>query len=161
GDVGRRRYLRLVLPDGASVLGVVYQPEEADSRRRWVAARETLGRRLRGPRLSADDGEGNHSVEDLGRTDVAARRAAQPDDSPRRLAAPVVRRHPPRAPPAPLGFPPRGPPPRPGPFYNLPRPTPLEPPPLAPPDWWPAALSPEAPPPPPALCHRDYHGNNL
>jgi N-acetylmuramate 1-kinase len=76
GDVGRRRYLRLTLAGGETVLGVFYPPEEFDSRRRWVAARRVLGDRLRVPRLLADDGEGNHLVEDLGRTDLAARLAA-------------------------------------------------------------------------------------
>lgn len=80
GDVGRRRYLRLTLPGAKSVLGVFYPPEESDSRRRWVAARAALQERLRVPRLLADDGEGNHLVEDFGKADLAARLAASPAD---------------------------------------------------------------------------------
>ena len=38
GDVGRRRYFRIALADGRTVVGVVYPPEEEDSRRRWMAA---------------------------------------------------------------------------------------------------------------------------
>jgi aminoglycoside/choline kinase family phosphotransferase len=80
GDVGRRRYLRLTLPGGESILGVFYPPEESDSRRRWVAARTALEARLRVPGLLADDGEGNHLVEDFGKSDLAARLAASPAD---------------------------------------------------------------------------------
>ena len=72
GDVGRRRYLRLVLEEGRTVLGVVYPQEEGDSRRRWVAARAALKGRLCVPRLIADDQSGNHLIEDLGTTDLAA-----------------------------------------------------------------------------------------
>ncbi len=72
GDVGRRRYLRLMIPDGRTVLGVVYPPEEADSRRRWLAARAALKAHLRVPQVIADDLEGSQIVEDLGRTDLAA-----------------------------------------------------------------------------------------
>lgn len=72
GDVGRRRYLRLVLPGGRTVLGVIYPPEEADSRRRWLAARAALSGHLRVPRVIADDLTGSQIVEDLGRRDLAA-----------------------------------------------------------------------------------------
>ena len=72
GDVGRRRYLRLLLPDGRTALGVVYPPEEADSRRRWLAARAALKGHLRVPQVIADDLAGSQIVEDLGRTDLAA-----------------------------------------------------------------------------------------
>jgi len=78
GDVGRRRYLRLVLADKSSVLGVVYPPEEEDSRRRWLAARVVLRPRVRVPLLIADDGMGNQIVEDLGREDLAARLTNSP-----------------------------------------------------------------------------------
>src|SRR5215471_1301146 len=168
GDVGRRRYLRLVLPDGASVLGVVYQPEEADSRRRWVAARETLGRRLRVPRLIADDGEGNHIVEDFGRTDLAARLAERPGEregwlSKASSAAAVL-----------AGMPDPCINPR---FdaaffrreldlareavFDMYLAEPLEGADLAAHDSWADALCREVAAHPPALCHRDYHGNNL
>ncbi|HEY3203065.1 MAG TPA: phosphotransferase [Thermoanaerobaculia bacterium] len=72
GDVGRRRYFRLTLPDNRTVLGVVYPPEENDSRRRWVEAHAVLRGRVRVPMLIADDGSGNHLVEDLGTEDLAA-----------------------------------------------------------------------------------------
>jgi aminoglycoside/choline kinase family phosphotransferase len=78
GDVGRRRYFRLHLPGGATVLGVAYPAEEADSRRRWVMARIALEERLRVPRLIADDGEGNHLVEDLGAEDLAMLLSSEP-----------------------------------------------------------------------------------
>ena len=55
GDVGRRRYLRLVLEDGSSVIGVVYPAEETDSRHRWNSARAVLRERLEVPLLIADD----------------------------------------------------------------------------------------------------------
>lgn len=80
GDVGRRRYLRLVLGDDQTVLGVVYPAEEADSCRRWVAARAALRQRLRVPRLIADDQMGNQIVEDLGRADLAARFLEEPGE---------------------------------------------------------------------------------
>jgi aminoglycoside/choline kinase family phosphotransferase len=72
GDVGRRRYVRLNLAGGRSVLGVVYPAEEADSRRRWTAARVALRDRIRVPQLIADDQAGAHIVEDFGRRDMAA-----------------------------------------------------------------------------------------
>jgi aminoglycoside/choline kinase family phosphotransferase len=80
GDVGRRRYLRLFLPDTSSVLGVVYPPEEEDSRRRWIAVRAALRSRLRVPHLIADDGTGNQIVEDFGREDLAARFERVPEE---------------------------------------------------------------------------------
>lgn len=80
GDVGRRRYLRLFLPDNSSVLGVVYPREEDDSRRRWLAARVALRGGLRVPHLIADDGTGSQIVEDFGREDLAARFAAAPGE---------------------------------------------------------------------------------
>jgi aminoglycoside/choline kinase family phosphotransferase len=89
GDVGRRRYLRLFLPGGKSVLGVVYPPEEADSRRRWVQARSALEARLRVPRLLADDGGGSQIVEDFGADDLATTLAARPGMRPEGLAMAV------------------------------------------------------------------------
>ncbi|MFN2384994.1 MAG: phosphotransferase [Thermoanaerobaculia bacterium] len=78
GDVGRRRYLRLTLSDNRSVLGVVYPREEEEARRRWLAARAVLRDRVRVPQLIADDGMGNQIVEDFGREDLAARLASRP-----------------------------------------------------------------------------------
>lgn len=80
GDVGRRRYLRLILADGRTVLGVHYPPEESDSRRRWTASRAALRDRVSVPLLIADDQAGNQIIEDLGRTDLAARLHDQPDE---------------------------------------------------------------------------------
>lgn len=73
GDVGRRRYLRLTLPDNRTVLGVVYPPEEDEARKRWLGARAVLRDQVRVPQLIADDGGGNQIVEDFGRDDLAAR----------------------------------------------------------------------------------------
>ncbi|HTD52877.1 MAG TPA: phosphotransferase [Thermoanaerobaculia bacterium] len=80
GDVGRRRYLRLQLTGGKTVLGVVYPPEETDSRLRWNAARAHLRERLRVPLLIADDQQGHQLVEDFGRTDLAGLLAERPQD---------------------------------------------------------------------------------
>jgi len=76
--VGRRRYFRLHLPEGRTAIGVVYPADEDRSRRRWVDARELLQRSVRVPALLADDGRGNQIVEDLGLEDLAARCAAAP-----------------------------------------------------------------------------------
>ena len=73
GDVGRRRYLRLRLADGRTVIGVFYPPEETDSRRRWNAARSLLKDRLDVPLLIADDAAGSQILEDFGETDLASR----------------------------------------------------------------------------------------
>ncbi|HEY6928581.1 MAG TPA: phosphotransferase [Thermoanaerobaculia bacterium] len=80
GDVGRRRYLRLVLDDGTSVIGVVYPAEEADSRLRWNSARDVLRERLQVPLLIADDQMGNQIIEDFGRHDLAARFADRSEE---------------------------------------------------------------------------------
>lgn len=80
GDVGRRRYLRLTLADNRTVLGVVYPSEEDEARRRWLAARAFLREKVRVPQLIADDGMGNQIVEDFGREDLAARLAALPEE---------------------------------------------------------------------------------
>ena len=50
----------------------MYPAEEADARRRWLAAHAALGGRLRVPRIIADDLEGNQIVEDFGARDLAA-----------------------------------------------------------------------------------------
>jgi aminoglycoside/choline kinase family phosphotransferase len=168
GDVGRRRYLRLVLPDDGTVLGVVYHPEEADSRRRWVAARETLDKRLRVPRLIADDGAGNHIVEDFGRIDLASRLAERPDErqdwlSRASSAAGALAEMPDPGinPGFDVAF-----------FrreldlareavFDMYLAEPLEGSDRAAHDSWADALCREIAAHPPALCHRDYHGNNL
>jgi aminoglycoside/choline kinase family phosphotransferase len=90
GDVGRRRYLRLHLAGGRTVLGVAYPPEETDSRRRWAEARGALEARLRVPRLLDDDGEGSQIVEDFGAEDLAARLAARPSGRREGLAMAVA-----------------------------------------------------------------------
>jgi aminoglycoside/choline kinase family phosphotransferase len=78
GDVGRRRYYRLAIEGGGTVLGVVYPAAEDDSRRRWVSAHGALRDRVRLPELLADDGLGNQLVEDLGTEDLAMRLQAMP-----------------------------------------------------------------------------------
>jgi N-acetylmuramate 1-kinase len=78
GDVGRRRYLRLAFEDRPSVIGVVYPPEEADARLRWNSARIALRERLRVPVLIADDQMGNQIIEDFGPQDLAARLIEEP-----------------------------------------------------------------------------------
>ena len=78
GDVGRRRYFRIRLDDNRTAIGVVYPNEEEDSRRRWVAAHERLRPILRVPALLADDGRGTQIVEDLGVDDLASTLAAAP-----------------------------------------------------------------------------------
>ncbi|HSS45186.1 MAG TPA: hypothetical protein VLO07_07570, partial [Thermoanaerobaculia bacterium] len=82
GDVGRRRYLRLLLADGRTVLGVAYPPEETESCRRWTAARDVLQRRIRVPHLIADDQRGNQIVEDFGRQDLSGRLLEKPEERP-------------------------------------------------------------------------------
>ncbi|HEY2796786.1 MAG TPA: phosphotransferase [Thermoanaerobaculia bacterium] len=78
GDVGRRRYFRIRFADNRTAIGVVYPEEEDDSRRRWVAAHERLRPIVRVPALLADDGHGNQIVEDLGMNDLASTLAATP-----------------------------------------------------------------------------------
>jgi aminoglycoside/choline kinase family phosphotransferase len=80
GDVGRRRYLRLRLADGRSVIGVFYPPEETDSRRRWNAARSLLKDRLDVPLLIADDAAGSQLLEDFGETDLATLLSGSPSE---------------------------------------------------------------------------------
>jgi hypothetical protein len=168
GDVGRRRYLRLTLSGGRTVLGVVYGPEEADSRRRWVAAHAVLRERLRVPLLVADDQAGNHIVEDLGRTDLAARLLERPPERPlwlsRAAAAAAILAEMPDPvinPPFDAAF-----------FrreldlareavFDLHLKAPLSRQDRAAHDAWADALCREIASHPRALCHRDYHGNNL
>ena len=60
GDVGRRRYFRFALPTTRTVIGVVYPAEEDDSRRRWIAARDRLrdaGARSRAARRRRPGGQ--------------------------------------------------------------------------------------------------------
>ena len=80
GDVGRRRYFRIALEGDRSVIGVVYHTDEEDSRRRWTAARESLSSRVRVPALLADDGRGRQIVEDLGTEDLAERFSSRPEE---------------------------------------------------------------------------------
>lgn len=168
GDVGRRRYLRLTLPGGRTVLGVVYCPEEADSRRRWVAAHAVLRERLRVPLLVADDQAGNHIVEDLGRTDLAALLLERPPERPLWLSRAAAA----AATLADLPDPAIN-----QPFdaaffrreldltreavFDLYLKSPLSPQDRAAHDAWADALCREIASHPRALCHRDYHGNNL
>lgn len=81
GDVGRRRYVRLVLTGGTTALGVFYPPEEEDARRRWLAARSALsGAGVRVPDVYAEDREGSQILEDFGSEDLAARLAGRPSE---------------------------------------------------------------------------------
>jgi aminoglycoside/choline kinase family phosphotransferase len=168
GDVGRRRYIRLTLPGGRTVLGVAYSPEEADSRRRWVAAHGLLREKLRVPLLIADDQAGNHIVEDFGRQDLAGILLEQPATRTLWLAraanaAAVLAELPDPAinPPFDAAF-----------FrreldlareavFDLYLKAPLSPADRQTHDAWAQALSREIAAHPRALCHRDYHGNNL
>lgn len=76
--MGRRRYFRLELPGGRTAIGVVYPPEEEDARRRWLAAQAALSGAVRVPELLADDGAGHQIVEDLGAEDLASRLRSGP-----------------------------------------------------------------------------------
>ncbi len=71
--MGRRRYFRLELAEGRTAIGVVYPREEEDARRRWLEARAALSKAVRVPELLADDGAGHQIVEDLGAEDLASR----------------------------------------------------------------------------------------
>lgn len=168
GDVGRRRYLRLVLPEERSVLGVFYPPEENDSRRRWVAARAVLRGRVRVPALIADDQSGNHIIEDLGRRDLATHLLERPQERTRWLSYAAAAA---------------------GSFATLPDPginapfdaslfrreldlareavfdlflrSPLSQQERQEHDVWAESLAHEIAEHPQTLCHRDFHGNNL
>lgn len=168
GDVGRRRYLRLHLPEDRSVLGVVYPVEEADSRRRWIEARALLEKHLRVPRLIADDQAGNQLVEDLGSTDLAATLAAFPAARREGLgsavdaAAAIARIPDPGVNPAfdfalfrrELELAREA-------IFDLHLKSPLSPADRQVHDRWADALCREILEHPRALCHRDFHGNNL
>ena len=168
GDVGRRRYFRLRFADGRSVLGVFYPAEELDARRRWVAARAALDSRVRVPRVLADDGEGRQLVEDFGSEDLATRLADVPAERETRLAHAVAAAASIAALPDPAINPP---------FdhalfrrelelareavFDLWLREPLTPEDREAHDRFADALCREVLAHPRALCHRDFHGNNL
>jgi len=168
GDVGRRRYLRLTLPGGGTVLGVVYPPEEADSRRRWLAARAALEGHVRVPQLLADDGAGAQMVEDLGSRDLASLLLEEPGgrqpwlEKASDAAAAIASLPDPTINPSfDAAF-----------FrrelelsreavFDLHLAAPLAPSERRVHDAWADALCEEIARHPKALCHRDFHGNNL
>ena len=78
--MGRRRYFRILLADGRSAIGVVYPSDEEGSRRRWLAAHRHLGGAVRVPALVADDEAGRQIVEDLGTIDLASHCASTPTE---------------------------------------------------------------------------------
>jgi hypothetical protein len=168
GDVGRRRYLRLTLADGSSVLGVIYPPEDEDARLRWLAARAALRSHVRVPALFAEDGRGNQVLEDFGSEDLALLLSSRPSERSLWLerATAVAA--------AIAGIP------DPGinePFdadfffrelslareavFDLWLAAPLSPEERALHDGWARSLAREIADHPRALCHRDFHGNNL
>lgn len=169
GDVGRRRYLRLTLTEGTTVLGVYYPPEEDDARRRWLDARRALAAAgVRVPHLFAEDGDGSQLLEDFGPEDlatllsresgerdlwldraahVAERIAAAPDpgiNTP--FDAAFFRRELDLAREA---------------VFDLWLAAPLTPDERRIHDEWAASLAREVAAHPRVLCHRDFHGNNL
>lgn len=168
GDVGRRRYLRLRMPAGGSVLGVVYPEEETDSRRRWLQAHAALAPRVRVPELIADDEAGNQIVEDLGFEDLASGLAARPETRAAGLASAIS------AAASIAGMPDPGINPA---FdfalfrreldlareavFDLYLKDPLSDAQREAHDRWADALCREILEHPRALCHRDFHGNNL
>jgi hypothetical protein len=166
--VGRRRYFRLHLPDARTAVGVVYPPDEDGARRRWIAVRAMLGKAVRVPELIADDQGGNQIVEDLGHADLAALLAAAPSERALWLgraadAAAAI-----------SGLPDPGINP---PFdadlfrreldlareaiFDILEKRPLTPDERTIHDAWADALVREILGHPSALCHRDFHGNNL
>jgi aminoglycoside/choline kinase family phosphotransferase len=168
GDVGRRRYFRLALAGGGSVIGVVYPPEEDDSRRRWNAAREALSARVRVPSLVADDGEGRQIVEDFGTEDLAERFASRPEERApwlarcARAAARIAAMDDPLLNPAfdaalfrrELDLAREA-------VFDMLLDSPLPPDARRTHDRWAESLAEEVAAHPYALCHRDYHANNL
>ncbi|HYK41330.1 MAG TPA: phosphotransferase [Thermoanaerobaculia bacterium] len=168
GDVGRRRYVRLFLKDNRSVLGVVYPEEETDSRRRWTAARTVLRDRVRVPVLIADDQRGNQLVEDFGPLDLATKLSGAPGDRESWLC---------RAASAAVAFAQTADPGINAPFeaalfrrelelareavFDLYLRAPLSAEERTVHDRWADALAAEVASHPRALCHRDFHGNNL
>ena len=169
GDVGRRRYLRFTLSQGATVLGVDYPPEEDDARRRWLDARRALAAAgVRVPDLIAEDGDGSQLLEDFGPEDLATRLSRESGERDIWLdrAAQVVERI--------------AAAPDPGinaPFdaaffrreldlareavFDLWLGAPLGPDEKRIHDDWAASLAREVADHPRVLCHRDFHGNNL
>jgi aminoglycoside/choline kinase family phosphotransferase len=168
GDVGRRRYLRLTLAGGGTVLGVVYPPEEADARRRWLAARAALEARVRVPRLLADDAAGHQIVEDFGCRDLASLLLEEPARRPEWLekasdtAAAIAALPDPGINPAfdaaffrrELELAREA-------IFDLHLRSPLSADERRTHDAWAEALSEEIAGHPKVLCHRDFHGNNL
>jgi aminoglycoside/choline kinase family phosphotransferase len=168
GDVGRRRYFRLRLPDNRTAIGVVYPAEEEDSRRRWVEAHARLRDRIRVPALISDDGRGNQIVEDFGQDDLASRLSALQEERASWLAGAADTAA------AIAGLPDPGINP---PFdaalfrreldlareavFDLWLGAPLSSAERAVHDLWAAGLVAEILVHPYALCHRDFHGNNL
>jgi hypothetical protein len=168
GDVGRRRYFRLTFAGAETALGVFYPPEEADSRRRWIAAHGSLSPRVRVPRILADDGDSRQIVEDLGVEDLASRLSSRPAERSDRLLHAVAA----AAAIAELPDPEINPP-----FdvvlfrreldlareavFDLYLSAPLSDSERAAHDRFADALCREVLAHPRALCHRDYHGNNL
>jgi aminoglycoside/choline kinase family phosphotransferase len=168
GDVGRRRYLRLTLDGGGTLLGVVYPPEEADARRRWLVARAALEGSVRVPRVIAEGDAGAQLVEDLGNGDLASLLAGDPGHRQAWLAkasdaaaAIAVLPDPKINPPFDAAF-----------FrrelemareavFDLHLVRPLSPTEKEIHDHWADALCDEITRHPKALCHRDFHGNNL
>jgi len=168
GDVGRRRYLRLTLADRSTVLGVFYPPEEEDARLRWLAARAALHGQVRVPAVLADDGGGSQVLEDFGSRDLATLLASRPTERPPWLdrAAGVAA--------AVAAIPDPG---INAPFdadfffrelslareavFDLWLESPLDPEERALHDGWARSLAREIADHPRALCHRDFHGNNL
>jgi N-acetylmuramate 1-kinase len=169
GDVGRRRYLRLAVVGGRTVLGVFYPTEEQDARRRWLAARAALSTAgVRVPDIYAEDSGGSQILEDFGAEDLAARLARHPSerdlwlDRVADLAATIAAA------------------PDPGinaPFdaaffrheldlareavFDLWLADPLDAAERSVHDEWAASLAREVESHPRVLCHRDFHGNNL
>jgi N-acetylmuramate 1-kinase len=78
--VGRRRYFRIALADGRSAIGVVYPSDENGARLRWLAAHRHIGEAVRVPAIVCDDETGRQIVEDLGSEDLASRCAALPSE---------------------------------------------------------------------------------
>ena len=168
GDVGRRRYFRLRFPDNRTAIGVVYPAEEEDSRRRWVAAHGRLRATVRVPELLADDGRGNQIVEDLGSADLASTLAGSPGERDEWLARAADAAASIAAIPDPGINPP---------FdsalfrreldlareavFDLLLGSPLSASERAAHDGWAAELTDEILEHPGALCHRDFHANNL
>jgi len=149
-------------------VGVAYPAEEENARRRWVAARAALAPAVRVPALLADDEEGLQIVEDLGAIDLAARLEENSAERDPWLARAVDA----AAAIAALPDPGLNPPfdaalfrrelelAREAVFDMLER-RPLAPAERAGHDAWADALVAEILDHPRALCHRDFHGNNL